>query len=117
MGDLSTTSEWRAWTRAAHSRARSEGTSKTTTAATTMTPRAIRQIVMRPLRSSVFSDRSKLMSENSIKVKNRKICTTNPETPSIAPAVTAVGGSTPKRWKNLMFTATRAAVLGIARLM
>ncbi len=45
------------------------------------------------------------------------ICTTNPDTPSIAPADTAVVGSTPNRWKNRMLTATRAAVLGMARLM
>ena len=85
-------------------------------AARTITPRAIRQIVISPLKSLVSTVRSKSTSENSDKDTNRKICTTNPDTPSIAPAATAVGGSTPKRWKKRMFTATRAAVLGMARL-
>ena len=43
------------------------------------------------------------------------IWTTNPETESMTPAVIAVVGCTPKRWKNRTLIATRAAVLGIAR--
>ena len=34
----------------------------------------------------------------------------------MTPADIAVVGSTPKRWKKRTLTATRAAVLGIARL-
>ena len=40
----------------------------------------------------------------------------NPITLSSTPSETAESGGTPLRWKNLMFTAARAAVDGIARL-
>ena len=38
-----------------------------------------------------------------------------PETESMTPAEAAVVASTPNRWKKRMLTATRAAVLGMAR--
>lgn len=37
--------------------------------------------------------------------------------PSIAPAATAEPGGTPCRWKKRMPIATRAALVGMARLM
>ena len=63
---------------------------------------------------SVDSPRSTSEAKNSS--RNSAICTTNPDTESITPAEIAVAGPTPKRWKNRTLTATRAAVLGIARL-
>ena len=60
------------------------------------------------------SPKSRSDAKNSS--RNRTIWTTKPETESITPADIASVGRTPKRWKKRTLMATRAAVLGIARL-
>ena len=55
-------------------------------------------------------------SEGRTSVTKSTIWTTKPDTESITPAVIAVAGGTPKRWKKRTLMATRAAVLGMARL-
>ena len=65
-------------------------------------------------------DASVLRPRSRSDVKNTAtkitIWTTKPDTESITPAVIAVAGGTPKRWKKRTLMATRAAVLGMARL-
>ena len=61
-------------------------------------------------------DRPRSRSDAKNSSRNSAICTTKPETESMTPAVIAVAGATPNRWKKRTLMATRAAVLGIARL-
>ena len=84
--------------------------------ANTSTAIAIRAIVARPLRSSVFVDSPRSASDEKNSNTNRKNWTMKPDTESITPAEIAVDGPTPQRWKKRTLIATRAAVLGIARL-
>ena len=92
------------------------GTSATTTTAITSTATTMRAMVAAPDvdDASVLSPRSRSEVKNT--ATKITIWTTKPETESITPAVIAVAGGTPKRWKNRTLMATRAAVLGMARL-
>ena len=81
-----------------------------------MTARAMRAMVAQPLVSVVSRANPKSMSDTKNSERNNTIWTTNPDTESITPAEMAVVGPTPKRWKKRTLMATRAAVLGMARL-
>ena len=63
------------------------------------------------------SERSRVTSpENTITI-SRSTWTTNPNTLSISPIVSAWAAGAPCRWKKRTFTATRAAELGTASAM
>ena len=84
--------------------------------ATTTTASTISTTVASPLVSDVSRVTPKSRSDVVNSSTNRAICTTKPETESITPAAIASVGLTPNRWKKRTLMATRAAVLGIARL-
>ena len=84
--------------------------------ATAMTASTISTTVASPLVSDVSRVTPKSRSDVLNSSRNSTICTTKPDTESITPAVIASVGLTPKRWKKRTLMATRAAVLGIARL-